>query len=783
MKSLPWIVLAASAIMIGVAISRTTPPQDTSPTDSTNDRQSTADRLKELQELSQPEAADEFVRTMLEENDVPIELLLSAGDVAFEAGAIGLAERCLLRAHQDYPEESTCRLRLGKLLYSTGRIDEARRMWTPLLLSGGLDLLSLPMFGNSELKFANETSAILKARDSNDIQGRLAVAWQFIEDRRLEEAHRILSGIAGSERESDQFRHLWTLCLSLRGETSELAQWLSNPQSALLVPTPQHICLQGDLCRALRRTDDAIHCYAAAFELDPNCHHACVQLGELISQSNAPTSAPFFFRRADLIHQYETVCRRIHVDDELPSAAILQEVITTCENLSCLREALAWCTIAKAVFPQEDWMIPDRRRLEKQIELSDIRFSRLPELLASVADWKESPPDWERIRIDIASAPDIAMTHTSIRFRDVANDVGIDFAYDNGQSKVPGERHFFDFTGGGVAVLDMDVDGYPDLLFTQGGSPPSLGATDASQTRGSDKADHLYRNLRGTQYSEFASLANLVDSGYSQGCTAGDINLDGFPDLYVANIGTNQLSVNNGDGTFSSVNLPFEPKWTTSCAIADLTGDGIPDIYDVNHVTPSGVHQKMCRDGELTWPCDLSQMHAEQDLLLSGNGFGGFEDVSQSMGIEQDDGIGLGIAIADFDQSGALEIFVANDARANFLFCQQAPGGPFRQEAVMRGTALSAKGRAQACMGVAVGDANQDGQQDLFVTNFFADYNTLYRQESPGFFHDTSAEAGLLPASYRFLGFGTQFLDADLDGDLDLVVTNGDVADFSAQNP
>jgi hypothetical protein len=128
-------------------------------------------------------------------------------------------------------------------------------------------------------------------------------------------------------------------------------------------------------------------------------------------------------------------------------------------------------------------------------------------------------------------------------------------------------------------------------------------------------------------------------------------------------------------------------------------------------------------------------------------------------------------------------VFVANDARPNFLFVRSDDRVLFSNEADSRGLALNVNGRMQACMGVAAGDADSDGLLDLFVTNFYADHNTYYRQHIPSFFMDSTAQANLLVPSFDLLGFGTQFLDADLDGDLDLVLTNGDIADFSSSNP
>ena len=172
--------------------------------------------------------------------------------------------------------------------------------------------------------------------------------------------------------------------------------------------------------------------------------------------------------------------------------------------------------------------------------------------------------------------------------------------------------------------------------------------------------------------------------------------------------------------------------------------------------------------------------------MFLNRGDGSFQDITAPSGVVAEDGIGLGVLVADFDGVDGLDLFVANDARANYFFLNQGRDESlpvFEDQAVLRGIALSGSGRAQACMGVAADDMNQDGLLDLFVTNFYADYNTMYRQQRGCIFEDATHPAGLQTVSYDRLGFGTQFLDADLDGLSDLVLTNGDVVDFSSVTP
>lgn len=374
-----------------------------------------------------------------------------------------------------------------------------------------------------------------------------------------------------------------------------------------------------------------------------------------------------------------------------------------------------------------------------------------------------------------------------LRFIDDAERLGLSFTYDAGTDPDAQHTRFFEAFGGGVAVLDYDLDHCPDVYLTQGGPPPDYGHPnpDPSTPRPSDK---LFRNINGQSYSDCSSLAGIAGTEFGHGCTVGDYNSDGFPDVYVANIGRNILYTNDGDGTFTECpGLPQPEAYTTSCLLADINADGHPDIYDVNHAVANVVHQEMClKDGKAIFCDDSASLDAEQDRFLINSGDGSFVDVTESCGIVQRDGLGLGIVAADFDNSGRLSLFVANDATANYFFANTGiqDGIPtFREVASLAGLAYSEDGRAQACMGVALDDMNADGLLDLFITNFHGDYNTLYRQAGGGVFVDDSHSANLMESSLNVLGFGTQFLDADLDGRPDLVLTNGDVVDYSQVDP
>ncbi|MCA9082752.1 MAG: VCBS repeat-containing protein [Planctomycetaceae bacterium] len=721
----------------------------------------------------------------LSSNQAGPEAAYQLAGYCFSSGAITAAERCYLYAleHGSTPD---FRLAYGQFLFSIGRVYDARSVWEPLLRHGGMDLLSMPRLGNDDLTFEPELECIRQARNhKDDVAAVLARAHLMLQSRQVTEARQLLEQHFEAGCDRTQFRELWGECLSLSGETSQLWKFLVDhgpPES------PEEWCLAGRATHSQGRIDESIRCYLEAVQLDPACQEASNRLAELYRIRHRHEEAEFFRNRADLLKQYSVTCRVIHSSEDLPTEASLKSAATLSRSAGAFRECVAWCDIAAAVFPAETWMVRLREECLRDIRPEDGRFSETDPLWAQIRP-KEFPlPRWHQ---RFATPQVTEQSPVPIQFEDRAIDVGIDFVYRSGYRSVEQSR-FFEFTGGGVAVIDLDQDLWPDVFFSQGGSSPRLGRPsdndpEKSQPEEEWPSDALFRNHRGQSFHDVAQLSGLTDSGYSQGCTAGDCNLDGFQDLYVANIGSNALMINNGDGTFTHSEFSFPDVWTTSCAIADLTGDGIPDIYDVNHMAQDGIHEKMCRSGDAAYPCDLSKMKPEQDRLWMGQGDGDFLDMTFICGIEQPEGTGLGLLVGDLDGVGDLEIFVANDAKPNFLFVRhpdsRSQSVSFTNEAALRGLAVSAEGRSQACMGVAAGDADGDGTTDLFITNFFADYNTLYLQRVSPFFSDCTLEKNLYLPSWNRLGFGAQFLDADMDGRNEIVLTNGDVADFSSTNP
>ena len=513
---------------------------------------------------------------------------------------------------------------------------------------------------------------------------------------------------------------------------------------------------------------------------DPNHRVAHFQLGQVLVALHRPAEAQDFLDRATRLQQ---LAERVDEIFSRPTeAAKMQRAMELTEALGRDWEAWAWATSARPLDPQAPWATAAIQRLQLRLTPDSPQVNAAG-CLALKHDYSHEPlPDLSRSGVPplpAVSAP--GTPQANITFEDQAAAAGLDFVYHSRGRDDASDMRMYETTGGGVAVLDYDADSFPDLYFTQAGSL-------VASAQPPEWIDRCFRNIGGQRWQDVTHAAGLADADYGQGVTAGDFDNDGFVDLYIANLGQNRLYHNQGDGTFEDVTSSVgmsDPRWTTSCLIADLNADGLPDLYDVNYLSREDAIRATCREGEeLKW-CSPDSFEAEEDQLFLNSGDGQFHDVSAAAGIERPQGKGMGVVAADFDGSSRLSLFVANDAVPNFYFENRtAKAGDvpqFVESAVLKGLAFDADGLPQACMGVAAGDLDGDRLLDLVVTNFYEQSNTLYLQR-PGFtFEDATRPAGLRLPSWLMLGFGTQCLDADLDGWLDLVVANGHVLDLSAK--
>jgi hypothetical protein len=351
---------------------------------------------------------------------------------------------------------------------------------------------------------------------------------------------------------------------------------------------------------------------------------------------------------------------------------------------------------------------------------------------------------------------------TPVQYAEI--EVGLDFEHYNGFS---GEYYYIETFGPGSAFLDYDGDGWQDIYLVNGTYLKGL-APDPLP------ANQLYRNLGDGTFAR--QDAGAADLGYGMGAAVADYDNDGDPDLYVTNFGPNALYRNDG-GRFADATGETgtgDQRWGTSCAFLDYDNDGDLDLFATNYVDFDLDRNVVCKEGKIRTYCRPQAYEPIGDLLYRNDG-GRFVDITREAGIELA-GRGLGVALSDFDWDGDTDIYVANDGTMNFLYENRR--GHFAEIGLLAGTRYNEDGRAEAGMGVDFGDYDNDGHQDIFVTNFGFETNTLYRNSGEGHFADIVGPLGLAEPTYDPLGFGTKFIDYDNDADLDLFVANGHVLDL-----
>ena len=484
-------------------------------------------------------------------------------------------------------------------------------------------------------------------------------------------------------------------------------------------------------------------------------------------------------KRADEVLAYSE--RLIELTQSVDQVLILegdyepsfQRTAQLLEELGRLWEACAWAVVARDTFPNATWPqeIFDRHtpRLTEDLPWIASEFNPIAGRTPGTV-----PAFFELLKAARADseAPRVTTTLSgSIRFENVAS---IPFTYYNADDPATKGLRTMEQTGGAVGVLDVDRDGQPDVLLTQG---VAWRHGQAEPQPDPDRRDALFRNRHG----DFQDVTEFLggDSGYGQGCSVVDLDNDGFEDLYIANVGRNAVYRNMGDGTFVDISDQIElapPAWTVSTLCMDLNDDGLPDLFDVNYLEGEDLYVMICGGRA----CSPSVFSGAQDQLLINDGQGGFERLPDATPATDSKGLG---AVAFWLEPGQRPvIFVANDQVANYFLVNTPADNPWNiqlsNQAMINGLALNDVGLAMACMGVAVDDWDNNGLYDLFVTNFHAEPNTLYLQDAPGLFLDNTRAAGLQAASIPYTGWGTQSLDADLDGWPDLVVVNGHVDDY-----
>jgi enediyne biosynthesis protein E4 len=372
-------------------------------------------------------------------------------------------------------------------------------------------------------------------------------------------------------------------------------------------------------------------------------------------------------------------------------------------------------------------------------------------------------------------------------FVDRAEESGLKFRHVNGTE---GKFYYAEVIAPGAGLVDYDNDGDLDVFLVQGGSLLNFGSrTPNPESRSSGSRlfqNDLTVNADGTRTLHFTDVterSGIVSRGYGMGVAAGDFNNDGCVDLYLTSLGPNQLFRNNCNGTFADVSKQSrtdDSSWSVSSAFLDYDRDGWLDLFVGNYLSWRVESNTPCftPSGRPDY-CSPNVYQPQPSRLLHNNHDGTFTDVTTASGIGREFGPALGVSTADLNGDGWIDVYVANDGQPNQLWINQR-NGTFRNTGLLSGTALSAHGKAKAGMGVDAGDFDNDGDEDLFVTNLTGEGNDLYVNDGSGLFEEQSARSGLGGASRGYTGFGTAWFDIDNDGLLDTLTVNGAVQTIEA---
>jgi enediyne biosynthesis protein E4 len=347
---------------------------------------------------------------------------------------------------------------------------------------------------------------------------------------------------------------------------------------------------------------------------------------------------------------------------------------------------------------------------------------------------------------------------------------GITWAHTNGKSV---EKYLPETTGTGCAFLDYDGDGWMDIYLVNSGQCDFF-------TPSSPLRNALYKNNRDGTFTDVTEKAGVTAGGYGQGVAVGDYDGDGFPDIYVTQYGRSILYRNNGDGTFTDVTEKAgvaAPGWSASAVWFDYDNDGRLDLFVCRFVDFDKSKHLPCEADNKPGYCIPRLYKPMASWLFHNNGDGTFTDVSKASGINKYLGKAWGVVATDVNNDGRMDLFVANDTTANFLFMNRG-GGRFEEIGGPAGVAYSEAGRPRSGMGVDSADFNEDGWMDLFVANIDHENYSLYQNNHDETFDDRAGPLGIAGATRLMSGWGLKFFDYDNDGNLDLFLSNGNPDDL-----
>lgn len=727
--------------------------------------------------LDRPQAAIAFWSRIPRSNDdTGLDLLKLICSARIHTGELTQALTELGTLVQLRPQDPEVLSRIAFLYAACGRNWSALPHLEVLLRSGSATVQELSLLGDIH-RPVDERPYLEKclALQPDDLNTRLGLVQSSLLDGQIEQPYQQLRAL---QAEAPEDLDVWiTGALLIVEHSAELfPAWQQlQPEEAERHPDVWYV--RARYCRASNQIKQAIRCCLESLQRAPAHRLAFVELSRLLKEINAPEASKIAIHAHLLFQLSEDFKKASNSAGQDPS--VIRRIVERLDSMGRIWEACAWAGFALDYLPEANWA---RQVLLDRAPLLSTRLPLVPTDSGPVAlldrldfpVWVP-PPVYTELPQSLTArrAADSTDPAAPIMLSDQTQLAGIDLEYQNAaDTSVAGQR-MQEQTGGGLAVLDVDLDGFPDLYLTQGCEWPE-GRLEPIPS--SDLQDQLYRNLAGQHFRDITRESGIQDLFFGQGCAAGDFNSDGFPDLLVANIGSNTLWLSNGDGTFSSASAPPEEsmRWSSSVAIVDINGDSDPDIIDIAYVSGPEVYQLICRGKS----CSPSVFNGTVPRVHLSDSSGGFRELEVE--VPQSDAKGLGLVVYRNAPDNFPAILISNDQTPKFLLELSNDTQPPRMlnRSAASGIAMNGQGIPTAAMGIATADLDQNGLQDFFVTNFHSEPNSLFTQLAPGIFQDQTVAAGLQAGGMRFVSWGTQFVDLDLDGDEDIFVASGHIDDF-----
>ena len=720
------------------------------------------------------QAASEFISLAVKHTqNPPVSLLDKLGRSYMNCGRPFEALATLKSAVRLHPNNRTIRADLAGLLAALGCEFEAKPHLQWLVKRGYGSLSELSILSDLTRSQTDEEMCNFALRlNENDLRPIFPLSRDKVFHRNWVGLSTDLRSVVARHPEFAVAQAYYGRALSEIQDQSSINTWLST-LPVTTMSEPQYWMALGVHAEHNNQTKAAARAYWQSCRInidDPEC---LSHLAHALSKAGMPQEAKACAARAGQISrlrdQVDALYER-HNQSQLTAVKIAK----TLESLGRLWEAAAWLqigstmphdkdpclakvytTIRQQITPETPWQLSELDVVQ-QLDLNDW----------PLAEW-HSQKSKDDHPSSTASSPNV-----EIAFVDTAESCGLIHTC----SIKPPENErsgvwVYQTAAGGAAAIDFDLDGWPDVC---------LSTMDGTPLESNSSPDRLFRNLRG-QFADVTHQAEMGDRGFTQGISVGDINMDGFDDLYIANIGPNSIYLNCGDGTFRKAHEEIaheKADWTSSVALVDLNQDGLVDLFEVGYCDIRETLRQPCVEEGKANPCRPSMFTALSDRVWQGTRDGHFIERSREWLNGHDPGRGFGIVTGFFDDQPGIDVYVANDMTANnFWSTSPSSNNEFQlsDQAYVRGVAVDRSSRSQASMGIAAGDPDQDGDIDFYATHYQGEYNTYYEQDSPGIWADISESNGHSKATMDLLGFGTQFIDADNDGCLELIVANGHV--------